>query len=147
MIILGTNESTVLTRVFKIFLMPCSFHSIEFNEPSIQKCHFQWCVMRKNVSRTVLRFHLEKWINPLGQLCDTMKISCCNVDKHSQLLFECSSSQLELFCYGRWCDQLFWERAFWIFAPWHIFTNCTSLKVLFLDWGLNELYCVKPVRD
>ena len=27
------------------------------------------------------------------------------------------------------------------------FTNCTSLKVLFLDSGLNELYCVKPARD
>ena len=98
------------------------------------------CAMCKNVSRTVLRVHLEKWINPLGQLCDIIRISWCNVDKHSQLLFECCSSQLEIFCYGRGYDQLFWERAFWIFAPWHIFTNCTSLKVLFLDWGLNELH-------
>ena len=31
-----------------------------------------WCAMRKNVSRTVWRFQLEKWNNPLGQVCDTM---------------------------------------------------------------------------
>ena len=42
----------------------------------------------------------------LGQLCDTIKISWCNVDKHSQLLFKCCGSQLDATgcLHGNFCN-------------------------------------------